>query len=60
MISAHQTKDRLDTPNKKIVISPFDNLDLRKYYVETDGQRHPRGSSLINSKKIIILNNIKV
>ena len=26
----------------------FDNMDLRKYYVEFDGQRYPRDSVLIN------------
>ena len=33
---------------KKINIAIFDNLDLRKYYVEVDGQRYPRDSVLIN------------
>ena len=36
MISAHQTKDRIITPNKNNNIAIFDNLDLRKYYVEID------------------------
>ena len=26
----------------------FDNLDLRKYYIEIDGQRYPRDSYLMN------------
>ena len=42
LIRAHQTKDRIDTPNKNYNIAIFDNLDLRKYYVEVDGQRSPR------------------
>ena len=25
----------------------FDNFDLRKYYIEIDGQRYPRDSSLM-------------
>ena len=29
-------------------VSIFDNLDLRKYYIEIDGQRYPRDSSLMN------------
>ena len=33
---------------KKINIAIFDNLDLRKYYVEIDGQRYPRNSLLMN------------
>ena len=48
LIGAHQTKDRIDAPisTKKVAIS--DNLDLRKYYIEIDGQRYPRDSSLMN------------
>ena len=29
----------------------FDNLDLRKYYIEIDGQRYPRDSSLMTYKQ---------
>ena len=43
-ISAHQTKDRFLTPNKNINIAKFYLIDLRKYYVEVDGQRYPRDS----------------
>ena len=39
LISAHQTSLRTTTPDKKINIAIFDNLDLRKYYVEIDSQR---------------------
>ena len=48
LIGAHQTRDRIDAPlsNKNVAI--FDNLDLRKYYIEIDGQRYPRDSSLMN------------
>ena len=48
MISAHQTSLRTTTPDKKTNIAIFDNLDLRKYYVEIDRQRYPRDSVLIN------------
>ena len=48
LISAHQTPLRIDTPNKNIDIAFFDNLDLRKNFVEIDGQRYPRDSVLIN------------
>ena len=41
LIRAHQTKDRIDTPNKNN-IAKFDYLDLRRYYIEIDGQRYPR------------------
>ena len=43
---------RTTTPDKKIIVPIFDNLDLRKYYVEIDGQRYPRDSVLINYEKI--------
>ena len=33
---------------KKNNIAIFHNLDLRKYYIEIDGQRYPRDSVLIN------------
>ena len=48
LIGAHQMKDRIDgaISTKNVVI--FDNLDLRKYYIEIDGQRYPRDSSLMN------------
>ena len=39
LISAHQTQRRKNVPNKNNNIAIFDNLDLRKYYVEIDGQR---------------------
>ena len=48
MICAHQTSLRSTTPDKKINIAIFDNLDLRKYFVEIDGLRYPRDSVLIN------------
>ena len=48
LIGAHQTKDRIDTPISTKNVTIFDNLDLRKYYIEIDGQRYPRDSSLMN------------
>ena len=45
---AHQTKDRIETPNKNNNIAIFDNLDLRKSFVEINGQRYPRDSSTMN------------
>ena len=48
LISAQQTSLRANTPDKKIKIAKFDNLDFRKYHVEVDGQRYPRDSVLIN------------
>ena len=48
MICAHQTNLRTTAPDRKINIPIFDNMDLRKYYVEIDGQRYPRDNVLIN------------
>ena len=50
MIGAHQTILRTTTSDKGINIAIFDNLDLRKYYVEIDGQTYPRdGISLYHT-----------
>ena len=48
LIGAHQTKDRIDGSISTKNVAIFDNLDLRKYYIEIDGQRYPRDSSLMN------------
>ena len=48
LIGAHQTRDRIDAPISTKIVAIFDNLDLRKYYNEIDGQRYPRDSSLMN------------
>ena len=48
LIGAHQTKDRIDGAISTKNVSIFDKLDLRKYYIEIDGQRYPRDSSVMN------------
>ena len=48
LICAHQRNLRTTTPDKKINIAIFDNLDLRKYFVENDSQRYPKDNVLIN------------
>ena len=48
LICAHQTNLKTATSDKKINIAIFDNMDIRKYYVEIVGQRYPRDSVLIN------------
>ena len=48
LIGAHQTRDRIDAPISTKNVAIFDNLDLRKLYIEIDGQRYPRDSSLMN------------
>ena len=48
MIGAHQTSLRTTTAVKKINKAIFDNLDLRKYYVQIDVQRYPRDGISIN------------
>ena len=52
LIGAHQTRNRTVTRNKKSSIAMFDNLDLRKYFVEIDSQQYPRDGVLINYKEI--------
>ena len=47
-MGAHQTRDRIDTYISTKNVSIFDNIDLRKYYIEIDGQRYPQDSSLMN------------
>ena len=47
-ICAHQTKDRIDSPNKNKSNAIFAHLNLRKYYLEKDGQRYPRDSLFKN------------
>ena len=39
LIGAHQTKDRNDGAISTKNVAIFDNLDLRNYYIEIDGQR---------------------
>ena len=39
LIGAHQTKDTIDAPISTKNVAIFDNLGLRKYYIEIDGQR---------------------
>ena len=48
LIGAHQTSDRIDAPISTKNVAIFDNLDFRKYYIEIDGQRYFRDSSLMN------------
>ena len=48
LVGAHQTRTRAATAAKIINIAIFDNLDLRKYFDEIDGQRYPSDSSLMN------------
>ena len=48
LIGAHQTRDRTDIPISTKIVARFDNLDLRKFYVEIDGQRYPRDTCLMN------------
>ena len=48
LLVAHQTSLRTTTPDKKINIGTFDNLDLQNLLVEIDGQRYPRDGVLIN------------
>ena len=48
LIASHQTAARLNAPDKCLNISRFDNLNVRKYFVEIDGVRYPRDGVLTN------------
>ena len=48
VIAAQQTAARLNAPSKGLSISRCVNLNVRKYFVEIDGQRYPRDSVLVN------------
>ena len=48
LISAHQTEARSALPNKRINTSIFDNINVRKYFIEINGQRYPRDNVLTN------------
>ena len=48
LIASHQTEARLIAPDKGLYISRFDNLNVRRYFVEIDGVRYPRDGVLTN------------
>ena len=48
LICAHQTEARSALPNKRNNTSIFDNINVRKYFIEIDGQRYPRENVLTN------------
>ena len=48
LIASHQTAARLNAPDKGINTSRFDNLNVRKYFVEIDSIRYPRDGVLTN------------
>ena len=50
LIAAHQSFDRIGVPNKTRKIAIFDNLDVTKYFTETDGQRYPQ--DVVNSNYV--------
>ena len=39
----------IGVPNKTIDITSFDNLDVRRHFVEIDRQRYPKDSVIKNS-----------
>ena len=48
LIASHQTAARLNAPDKGINVSRFDNLNVRKYFIELDSVRYPRDGVLTN------------
>ena len=59
LIGAYQTRARADTANRNNNIAMFDNLNLRKFYVEIDGVRYPRDSVLVNYEQTDYIEKIK-
>ena len=51
LIAAHQSLARINVPNKTNNIAIFDNLDVRKYFVEIDGYRYPKDAVITNYKE---------
>ena len=53
LIAAHQKKQRLDAagnrlPNNRFNNAIFDEVEVRKYYSETDGVRYPKNPVMVN------------
>ena len=44
LIAAHQFLARINILNKANNIAIFDNLNVRKYFVEIDGYRYPKAA----------------
>ena len=59
LITAHQTAAKLNAPNKTINISTFDNLNVRKFFVEIDSIRYPRDGVLINYPENVYIDQYK-
>ena len=51
LIGVHETQLRTTTTDEKINIAIFDNLDLRKYFVQVDGKRYPGDGISKNYRK---------
>ena len=45
---AHQTASRMRVSNKALNVAVFDNVNVRKYHVDIDGVRYPRGGVSID------------
>ena len=59
LIWAHQQSIRTNPPNRRNNISIFDNLGVRKYFVEIDGIRYPRDAVLTNYDINVYLDQYK-
>ena len=58
-IGVHQKRTRADTADKNNNFAIFDNLNIRKYYVEIDGQRYPRDGVLVNYEQNVYIEQNK-
>ena len=59
MICAHQTEARSALPNKRNNISRFDNIDVRKFFIQVDGQHYPHDSVLTNYAENIYIDQYR-
>ena len=59
LIGAHQTKERIDGAISTKNVAIFDNLALRKNFIEKDGQRYPPDSPFMNYEQIDYIEQYK-
>ena len=54
LIAAYHSPARIGVSNKANYTASFDNLDVRKYFVEIDDQRYPKNAVIKNWVKMIL------
>ena len=59
LLIAHQTADRRIYPIKTNNIASCNNLDVRNYFCEIDGQRYPKDGIITNYAEIDYLDQYR-